>query len=245
MKDSLKEEIIKICRLIYAKGFVAATDGNVSVRVPESGNILTTASGVNKGLIKIEDIIEVNLNGEIISGNKKPSTEIAMHIFIYFKRTDINAVVHAHPPYATGFATAHQDLTGCILPEVIVGLGAIPLADYATPSTIEVVRSIEPYVTKTEAILLANHGVVTYGKDLLDAYFKLEKVEHLAHVTFVARLLGGEKYLSLQDVEKLKSISEAAYGKILSEKVPCIPSEIKNKSEEEDIKTFIREILDK
>lgn len=245
MKENLKEEIIKICRLIYARGFVAATDGNVSVRIPESDNILTTASGKNKGLIHIEDIIEVNLNGEVISGIQKPSTEIAMHIFIYIKRPDIKAVVHAHPPYATGFATARQDLTGCLLPEVIVGLGAIPLAEYATPSTLEVVKSIEPYVNKTEAILLANHGVVTYGKDLLDAYFKLEKVEHAAHITFIARLLGGEKYLSSIDVEKLKSISEAAYGKNISEKISCIPSEMKNISEEEDIKTSIRKILNK
>lgn len=245
MKDHLKEEIIKICRLIYAKGFVAATDGNVSVRIPETNNILTTATGVNKGLIQVDDIVEMNLNGETISGTKRPSTEIAMHIFIYHKRKDINAVVHAHPPYATGFATARQELTGCVLPEVIVGLGAIPLADYATPSTIEIVKSIEPFVNKTEAILLANHGVVTYGKDLLDAYFKLEKVEHAAQVTFIARLLGGEKYLSLQDVEKLKSISEATYGKVFSEKLTCIPSEMHNFSDEEDIKSFIRKILNK
>lgn len=245
MKENLKEEIIKICQLIYTKGFVAATDGNVSVRIPDSESFLATASGVNKGLIQMDDIVEVSLNGEVISGLKKPSTEIAMHLFIYSERKDINAVVHAHPPFATGFATAREALTGCILPEVIIGLGAIPLADYATPSTVEMVKSIEPYVKKTDAILLANHGIVTYGRNLLDAYFKLEKVEHAAHVTFIARLLGGEKYLSLQDVEKLKSISEATYGKIFSEKLSCIPSESKNTSDEDYIKTFIRKILNK
>lgn len=250
MINNLKENIIQICRLIYAKGFVSATDGNVSVRIQNSGNILTTSTGVNKGLIESEDIIEIDLNGNVISGNKKPSTEIAMHLFIYNQRQDVNAVVHAHPPYATGFATARQDLTGCLYPEVIIGLGAIPLADYATPSTIEVVKSIEPFVHKTEAILLANHGVVTYGKDLLDAYFKLEKVEHTAHITFIARLLGGEKYLSKEDIEKLKLISETTYGKNFLEKLSCTPSEnmssnLKNNISEEDIRRFIKEILGK
>ncbi len=248
MINDLKENIIQICRLIYAKGFVSATDGNVSIRISESGNILTTATGISKGFLKSEDIIEIDLNGNIISGNKKPSTEIAMHLFIYNQRKDINAVVHAHPPYATGFATARQDLTGCLFPEVIIGLGAIPLADYATPSTIEVVKSIEPFIHKTEAILLSNHGVVAYGKDLLDAYFKLEKVEHAAHITFIARLLGGEKCLTSADVEKLKSISRTIYEKNFSEKLACTTSDknntnINNNNSEDDIRQFIKNIL--
>lgn len=249
--NSLKSQLIKVCHLLYAKGFVSATDGNVSVKVPNGDTILATATSVNKGMVTEEDLIEVDIHGKVISGSKKPSTELAMHLYIYRIRSDINAVVHAHPPYATGFATARQALTGCLFPEVIIGLGAVPLADYATPSTLEVVKSIEPFVEKTEAILLANHGVVTYGSDLLDAFFKMEKVEHAAHITFVARLLGGEKYLSKQDVEKLKAISEATYGKSFSEKLACETSDdgLTNDStrdknfEDSELKSFIKKII--
>src|ERR1051326_9597006 len=140
-------------------------------------------------------------------------------------RPDVNAVVHAHPTYATGFAVAREPLTGCIFPEVIVGLGAVPLAEYATPSTPEVAGSLEPYVETAGGILLSNHGVVAYGKEPYDAYFKMEKVEHAAHITFVARLLGGEKILSAEDVEKLRAISGQAYGLDPSGKLACEPGE--------------------
>jgi L-fuculose-phosphate aldolase len=230
-------QLIDICHRLYANRFVTATDGNVSVRL-ENGNILTTRTGINKGMVTPEDLVELNLDGNVftqheISNTKsqiqssessiihRPSTEIGMHIYIYTQRPDVNAVVHAHPPYATGFATARQPLNECLFPEVIVGLGAIPLADYATPSTEEVSKSLEPYVLKADAILLANHGVVTYGKDLLDAYFKMEKVEHAAHITFIARMLGGERPLSPEDIEKLRAISQQSWGKDFSQKIAC------------------------
>jgi L-fuculose-phosphate aldolase len=164
---------------MYAKGYVAATDGNVSVRL-RNGNVLTTRTGVNKGLVKAADIVEINPEGIPLTRAVHPSTEIGMHLFIYGKRPDIGAVVHAHPPFATGFATAREALDGCVFPEVIVGMGGIPLAPYATPSTAEVAASIAPYVGETEVILLANHGVVTYGRDVMTAYFLLEKVEQTA-----------------------------------------------------------------
>lgn len=261
IKNKLTEELISVCRRLYEKGFVSATDGNVSVRL-ETGTFLTTRTGVNKGMVTDEDIIEVNLHGEVVSGNyaldessmtrpvgsRRPSTELVMHLYIYSQRLDVNAVVHAHPPYATGFATARQPLTGCVFPEVIVGLGAIPLAEYATPSTLEVVKAIEPFVKQTDAILLANHGVVTYGNDLYDAYFKMEKVEHAAHITFVARMLGGENLLSQQDVEKLKSISKETYGKDVSDKLACETSDtckqsgtpVRTENSEDDLKTYIK-----
>lgn len=247
IKNKLIEDLISVCRRIYEKGFVSATDGNVSVRL-EKGTILTTRTGVNKGMVAVEDIIEVDLHGEIVSGSYAPSTELAMHLFIYLQRPDVNAVVHAHAPYATGFATARQPLTGCVFPEVIVGLGAIPLAEYATPSTLEVVKAIEPFVKQTDAILLANHGVVTYGNDLFDAYYKMEKVEHAAHITFVARMLGGENLLSQQDVEKLKAISKKNYGKDFSKKLACETSDMCRQSDtgqqtensEDDLKTYIK-----
>jgi L-fuculose-phosphate aldolase len=210
--DSRITVILEVCRRIDARGFVSATDGNVSVR-SGAGTILTTRTAVNKGMVTADDVVEVDLAGKALRPGSQPSTEIGMHCFIYDRRPDVGAVVHAHPPYATGFATARQPLAGCIFPEVIVGLGAIPLAEYATPSTREVADSLAPYVQNADAILLANHGVVTYGKDLWDACFKMEKVEHAAKITFIARLLGGETRLSGEDVEKLRAISQSVYGK--------------------------------
>ncbi len=241
-------DLIEICHRIYDRGFVTATDGNVSARL-EGGTILTTRTAINKGMVRAEDLVEVDLEGNIISGAYRPSTELAMHLFIYQQRPDINAVVHAHPPYATGFATAHIPLTECLFPEVIVGLGAVPLAPYATPSTSEVVESIAPFVPNADAILLANHGVVTYGKDLFDAYFKMEKVEHAAQITFIARMLGGEKRLSETDIEKLRQISTESYGKDFSEKIACVPSEQNGNGSlrysKEELRAIVREMIQK
>lgn len=217
------KNIIEICRRVYDKGFVAATDGNISVRL-ESGNILATPTAVSKGFVQESELIEVDLEGNVVSGTRKPSTELAMHLYIYKERPDINAVVHCHPPFATGFATAGLALDKCVFPEVVVGLGAIPLAQYATPSTREVVESIAPYIKTSSAFMLANHGVVTTGADIFDAYFKMEKVDHAAHITLIARLLGGERVLTRSDVEKLEQISQASYGKEMKQ-LPCIPCE--------------------
>lgn len=241
------DQLIDICHRLYARGFVTATDGNVSVRL-ENGNFFTTRTAINKGMVTADDLVEVDRTGKPLTPNLQPSTELPMHLYIYSQRPDVNAVVHAHPTYATGFATARQPLTECLFPEVIVGLGAVPLAEYATPSTEEVSQSLEPYVKKSDAILLANHGVVTYGKDLYDAYFKMEKVEHAAHITFVARMLGGERVLSAEDIEKLRSISQQSYGKDFSSKVACETSDL-NKDDsstaptDEEIRELVRQMI--
>jgi L-fuculose-phosphate aldolase len=211
------KKLVDVCHRLYEKEFVAATDGNVSLRLP-NGHILTTRSGVNKGAVTLKDLVEVTVEGEKISGKSrqrtfKPSTEIGMHLFIYRRRPDVRAIVHAHPPYATGFATARIPMDRFVFPEVIVGLGEIPLAEYATPSTQEVPESLTPYVKTHDAILLANHGVVSMGGDVWDAYFKLEKVEHAAHTIFVARLLGGVNELSPLEIKKLQSVSLGSWGK--------------------------------
>jgi L-fuculose-phosphate aldolase len=219
-RSEAKLHVSDISHRLYAKGFVTATDGNVSVRLP-CGNILTTRSGINKGMVTEDDLVEVSPGGEQIAGAGRPSTELGMHLFIYQQRRDVQAIVHAHPPYATGFATARIPLNECLFPEVIVGLGAIPLAEYATPSTAEVAESLAPFVMKADAILLANHGVVTYGGDPYDAYFKMEKVEHAAHITFVAKMLGGEKPLGVEEVDKLRKVSVESYGKDFSGKIAC------------------------
>jgi len=253
-KNQNNEQLIEICHRLYAKGFVTATDGNVSVRL-ENGNILTTRTAINKGMVTENDLVEVDNDGNPSTTQNPqssiihhPSTEIGMHLYIYSQRSNVNAVVHAHPPYATGFATARQPLNECLFPEVVIGLGAIPLAEYATPSTEEVANSLAPFVKVADAILLSNHGVVTYGKDLLDAYFKMEKVEHAAHITFVARMLGGEKPLSPEDIEKLRAISQQSYGKDFANKIACETScsdEEKSvpSTSTEDIRELVRKML--
>lgn len=241
--------MVEICHRLSARGFVTATDGNVSLRLA-SGNVLTTRTSINKGMVTADDLVEVDKHGVPLTAHRseliapKPSTELGMHLYIYSQRPDVNAVVHAHPTYATGFATAGIALDRCVSPEVIVGLGAIPLAQYATPSTEEVARSLSPFVKNADAILLSNHGVVTYGKDLFDAYFKMEKVEHTAHITFIARMLGGEKTLKSDDIEKLRSISQSAYGKDFSDKPAC---EIESPSHEiatdEELRAIVRQMI--
>jgi L-fuculose-phosphate aldolase len=205
----IAQQLVAVCRALYHRGFVTANDGNVSVRLP-SGNILTTPTSLNKGRVTELDLVEVTINGTPVTPGSTPSSELGMHLYIYQQRVDVNAVVHAHPTYATGFATARIPLDQPLYPEVIFGLGPIPLADFATPSTKEVADSIAPYVQSSNAILLMNHGVVAFGKNLDDAYFKMEKVEHAAHITFVARMLGGEKSLTVEQVGKLN----ATFGKL-------------------------------
>ncbi len=212
VKEKLIEEIVQISHLIYKNGFVTSTDGNISARLP-NGNILCTPTSVNKGELKKSQIVEVNPKGEIVYGIFNPSTEIKMHLFIYQRRDDVKAIIHAHPPFATAFATAGISLEGYVLPEVIVNLGKIPTAKYATPSTEEVPLSIEPFVEKHDAFLLQNHGAVTLGSSLKDAYFKMEKLEHYAMIILLARILGGEKNLSQDEISKLSEVSLKVYGK--------------------------------
>lgn len=235
--------LVDICRRLADRGMVTATDGNVSVRLP-NGNIAATRSGFNKGMVTENDFVEVTINGEQIAGSGRPSTELGMHLFVYQQRPDVNAVVHAHPVYATGFATARIGLDACMFPEVIVGLGAVPLADYATPSTPEVAASLAPFVKNADAILLANHGVVTYGSELYEAYFKMEKVEHAAHITFVATMLGGARALTSEELGKLRSVSVQSYGKDFSGKIACELGESADKDlPDEDVRKYVTEKL--
>ncbi len=251
--DQIKRTLVDVCHRLYAKGFVTATDGNVSVRLP-GGNILTTRSGINKGMVTVEDFVEVDRYGAVQTAIRnsqfakvRPSTELGMHLYIYSQRPDVNAVVHAHPTYATGFAVARQPMTDCVLPEVIVGLGAVPLAEYATPSTPGVAASLAPFVKHASAILLANHGVVTYGKDVYDAYYKMEKVEHAAQILFVAKMLGGEKVLSPHQIDQLKAISSNIYGKQIDTHNECTPSGSEKNTNmpvpDDDILTVIKQMI--
>jgi L-fuculose-phosphate aldolase len=207
--QEIRQQLVEIGRRMYEKSFVAANDGNLSYRVADN-HILTTPTGVSKGFMSPQQMVVVDIDGKVLNGGK-PSTELLMHLFFYRERQDVNAVVHAHPIFSTGFATAGLSLEDCVAAEIITTLGSIPLAKYGTPSTPELADTLRPYVHTCDAFLLANHGVVTVGKDLDEAYYKLERVEHYAHIIFVARQLGGEKKLPEAAVEKLFSI-RGTYG---------------------------------
>ena len=197
-----RREICEAGRRIYQSGYVAANDGNVSARIGED-RVLCTPTGVSKGFLTEDMLAICDLEGQQVSGRLKISSEIRMHLEIYRLRPDIQAVVHAHPPTATGFAVAGIDLTQCVLPEVVIGLGGIPLAQYGTPGGVEIVEPMKPLLAKYDAVLMANHGVVTLGKSITDANFKMETVEHFAKIALVARQLGMTKTLDARQVQQL------------------------------------------
>jgi L-fuculose-phosphate aldolase len=205
-----RQDIIEIGRLVYQKGWVAANDGNITVRLdPE--RILATPTGVSKGMMHPDDLIIVDRKGNKIEGRKERTSEIAMHLTVYEMRPDIRAVVHAHPPVATGFAAAGKPLNLALLPEVIIGLGCVPLAEYGLPGTPELTEPMLPLIPKYEAILMGNHGAVCYGDDVWRAFFRMETMEHFARIALVAELLGGPKVLPRTEVDKLLD-SRTRYG---------------------------------
>ena len=172
----------------------------------EDGDILSTPTLMSKGLMEADDLVIVNRQGKKLSGARDVSSEIAMHLLIYGKRRDVGAVVHAHPPTATGFAAAGLALDRALCAELIVTLGSVPLANYETPGTPELAEALAPLVPDHNAILMANHGVVTYGVDLLNAYMNMETVEHFAKIALVTHMLGRQQTLSDQHVDKLREI---------------------------------------
>jgi L-fuculose-phosphate aldolase len=200
-----REEIVRFGKLLHQNGLVAATDGNLSVRL-ENGTILCTPTLMSKGLLEADDLVVVDPQGKKLSGARGVSSEIAMHLLIYGKRSDVGAVVHAHPPTATGFAAAGLALDRALCAELIVTLGSVPLANYETPGTPELAAALAPLVGDHDAILMANHGVVTYGIDLLNAYMNMETVEHFAKIALVTHMLGKQQTLSDQHVDKLREI---------------------------------------
>lgn len=207
----LIDDLVHACKKVYENKFVAAYDGNLSVR-NSNNSFLITRSGVCKGDVTSEDILEIDKTGKILKGKGKVSTEYKLHLFIYSKRPEVNAVIHCHPIYASAFAVFGDGLTKHIFPEVVLTLGKVPLCDYATPSSNELTKTLEPYVDYSWAFLLKNHGALTVGKNLIDAYYKMEKLEHSAKIIFLARMLGGEKELHLEEVQKLLQISKDIYS---------------------------------
>jgi L-fuculose-phosphate aldolase len=205
-EHELRQEMVRVGRLIWERGYVAATDGNLSARLGPD-RLLVTASGVSKGFLGNDDLVVIRLNGKPAPSyrgwGRQPSSEIAMHLEVYRQRPDVEAVIHAHPPLATAFSIAGMSLARCVIPEVIVTLGSIPTTDYATPGTGEVPDSIRLAVRDYDAVILAHHGSLTVGSTLWEAYLRLEKVEHTAQITLAAHQLGQVGTLPPEAVQKL------------------------------------------
>ena len=201
----LRRQLTRFSRWMYRLGFVPGTSGNLSVRLPfDHRLILATPTNCSKALLRPADMVIVDINGRFLSGTRNVTSEIGMHLAVYRNRSDVSAVVHAHPPIATGFASCGLALDAPLCAELVMTLGKIPLAPYATTGTDEVAASLEPFLRDHDAVLLANHGIVTYGKDLLDAFMKLETCEHFAQVCLTAHQLGCRKLLEDEALEKLQ-----------------------------------------
>ncbi len=194
-------------RRLDALGFAPATDGNVSARLGP-GSLLVTPAGREKGSLEPGELLVVDLEGRVLEGEGRPSTEVPMHLLCYRRRGDVGGVVHAHPPVATAFAAAGVPLDAPVMPEIVLTVGPVPLVPYATPGTEELARALEPLVDGHDAFLLASHGVLTLGRDVREALHRMERVEHLAKVTLAARLLGGPR--SLTDSEVLSLFAAGA-----------------------------------
>jgi len=201
----LRRAIIEFGELLHVNGFVAATDGNLSVRMDDE-RLLVTPTCICKGRMRPSDLVIVDMNGKRLAGKRRVSSEIGMHLLIYRLRPEVRGIVHAHPPTATGFAASGMGLSSPLVCEVVVGLGSIPLARYGTPGTPELTDALEPLIPNHDAILMANHGVVTFGSSLESAFMKMETVEHFAKIALVTHLLGRAQPLGEKEVEKLNEV---------------------------------------
>src|SRR6476661_1544775 len=210
LEEQTRAEIVEAGRRMYSRGYVASNDGNISARLDDT-RILTTPKSVSKGFMTPDMMVIVDYEGQKLTGDRDASSELPMHLEIYRNRPDVNAVVHAHPPLATGFAVAGIPLTRAVLAEVVTTLGSIPIAEYGTPSTDELPAAVRKYIKAHDGMLLANHGAVTCGPNVMGAYYKMETIEHFAKISLVARLLGGENLISRDEVERLPGL-RGTYG---------------------------------
>jgi L-fuculose-phosphate aldolase len=210
LESTLRADIVEVGRRMYARGYTASNDGNISVRLG-ADRLLMTPKSVCKGFMTPDMMCITDLEGRKLQGDRDPSSEMLMHLEVYRQRPDVQAVVHAHPPTATGFAVAGIPLDRAVLAEVLTTLGSIPIAEYATPSTKELPEAVRRYIKAHDGMLLANHGALTVGSDLFGAYYKMETIEHFAHISLVARMLGRENLLSREEVSRLQEL-RGAYG---------------------------------
>ena len=208
--DSVRRDVVHVCQRLYERGLVAGTDGNVSVRVSRE-QILATPTGMCKGDVGADDLVACDLAGKQLGGRRQLTTEIKIHLAVYAARDDVCAVVHAHPPFATAFAVAGLALDEKLMPEAYIAVGKVALTPYGTPSTDEVVEKIRPALLEHDALLLANHGAMTFGRDLPGAYHRMEALEQLARISFITRQLGSARALSAEEMAKLEAI-RGVYG---------------------------------
>jgi L-fuculose-phosphate aldolase len=204
-----RREIVTVCHRLWERGLIAGSDGNVSVRLA-ADRILVTPAGMSKVDVRPRDLVEVGLDGQRVRGTRRASTELAVHLRIYAQRPDVHAIVHAHPPVATGFAVAGEGFASCILPEVIFQVGWVPLVPYAMPGTEALARQFDPYIPTHDAFLMANHGAVTAGPTLSIAHQRMESLEHAARILLTSRLLGHVNELSADQVAALVAARERA-----------------------------------
>jgi L-fuculose-phosphate aldolase len=210
IESSLRADIVEVGRRMYAREYTDANAGNISVRLG-ADRLLMTPKNVCKGFMTPDMMCITDLEGKKLQGDRDPSTEMLMHLEVYRQRPDVQAVVHAHPPTATGFAVAGIPLDRAVLAEVLTTLGSIPIADYATPSTAELPEAVRKYIKAHDGMLLANHGALTVGRDLFAAYYKMETIEHFAKISLVARILGRENLITRQEVDRLQEL-RGMYG---------------------------------
>lgn len=208
----LRHEIINVGKRLYQKNLVASNDGNISCRLSEN-EILITPTGVCKGDMSEDQLLKVDLDGNILSGYLKATSEMKMHLIVYNMRSDIKAIVHAHPQKATAFAVAGLCLDKITLPEAVFALGKIALVEYGTPSTHEIPDAVKKYIRTADTLLLANHGALTVGKTPMEAYFNMETLEHFAAISLYARQLGGEKSLNEEQTKALLKVRSEVFGK--------------------------------
>ena len=210
--DAIKDQICDVCHKMWQLGWVAANDGNVSVRLGD-GTFLATPTGISKSFITPDKLVRINDKGEVLEGTPgyKPSSEIKMHLRCYKEREDVNGVAHAHPPTATGYAVAGLSLDEYSMIETVIAIGSIPLTPYGTPSTDEVPNAIAPYLPEHDVLLLQNHGALTVGADLLTAYYRMETLELYAKISLTAHLLGGAREIPRDQIDKLMYLRKNYY----------------------------------
>jgi L-fuculose-phosphate aldolase len=202
-----KEQICEIGRRLYARGFAAANDGNITVRLNEK-EILCTPTMVSKGYMKPDDVCKVDYDGKQLAGSRRRTSEVLLHLVVYKLNPNVQAVVHCHPPHATAFAVAHEPIPKCVLPEVEVFLGEVPIAPYETPGGQKFADTIAPYVKDCNTILLANHGTVSFGPSLENAYFNTEIIDAYCRILILSRMLGRVNYFSEDQTRELLALKK-------------------------------------
>lgn len=203
----IKDALCEVGRRIWMRGYVASNDGNLSYRIDDN-RVIATPTLISKGFMKPEDMVIIDMDGKQIGGFRKPTSELKFHLNIYKKRPDVRSVVHCHPPHATAFCVARCQLPKCILPEVEIFLGQIPIAPYATPGSVEFAKSIDPYIKDHSTFLLANHGTISFGADIFDAYYKTETVDQYCRILILASQIGDWKTLDFKSMSELFKIKE-------------------------------------